>query len=89
MQVTIYTYDVWGNEDDGFDVNDVFTYGTYDLEDASDEGIIAFLNEHFFKNAQTLETINLDNLQQDTLWIELEQADNGKPIGRIVAKDEG
>ena len=43
----VITYDVWGNEEDGYTVNDAFHTGrTIELDDdASDEDIVAALVE--------------------------------------------
>lgn len=33
----VRTFDVWGNEEDGFDINDVFRVGTVEIPEGGDE----------------------------------------------------
>jgi hypothetical protein len=59
----VYGYDVWGNEEDGFDVNDVYRLGTVELPpDARLEQIIDVLKEE----GHLAETASIDNIIEDT-----------------------
>jgi len=61
-KVSIITYDVWGNNKDGYEVNDKFRYGTFKTDISlldTEKGVLNFLNEVFFnkkyqKNKLTL-----------------------------------
>jgi len=44
----VFTYDLWGNPKDGFQVNDVYSTGIRDLvicEDAKDKDVIRYLKK--------------------------------------------
>lgn len=75
---TLVTYDLWGNEEDGYQVNDKYAGETIELEDdASDEDI--------------LKTINV-SLDCDVDWQGLEacyiSSSSGKPLCELLLKEE-
>ena len=47
MQVQVNTYDVWGNDKDGYDVNDVYRQGEFEFDGNwnKDRDIFKFLKE--------------------------------------------
>lgn len=48
----VYSLDVWGNIDDGFEVNDRALIGTVDLpQDSTNEDILNILKEDYLKDA--------------------------------------
>lgn len=84
-KVTIWSYDVWGNEDDGFDVNNRSCFAReIDLpEDAynDDEKLVTWLIDIGFLASHCKPSdISLDG---DDMRIEIEQSENGLPLGCI------
>lgn len=85
-------YDVWGNEEDGWEVNDIsrFTDKEYTISrDAdSDEVLKVLCAEGLFKReAVEQKLIEVDWSCSDGGYIEFNEADTGKPIGRIEKVD--
>lgn len=70
--VRVIKYDVWGNKDDGFEVNDEFDKTGWI---ACRESLI----QDYFGNPESLE---LDEFGDFWGW-ELVEAATGKPLGRI------
>lgn len=81
----IYTYDVWGNEEDGFDVNDRFKLGTLELSDAdvnSDSRLANRLKENgFVKETTTTSDLEIDG---DKYTLYVNEASNGYPLFELV-----
>ena len=46
-ELMIYTLDVWGNEDDGFEVNNMFSSGISLLKDQNDAYYSRMLTKYF------------------------------------------
>ena len=82
FQVVDY-YDVWGNEVDGWDVNDISREDYYiDLVfDNTDEEIIEKLVEVGYLNKESVDNIAVDWL--DDTMIELTLKENWMPLGRL------
>lgn len=55
----LYSYDVWGNEEEGYSVNDTFKRGIIELENDDDGEIIRELKSMGFL-ASSAETINFE-----------------------------
>lgn len=76
-------YDVLGNEEDGYEVNNLCTCVT-DIEiadDATDTDIINYLKSiNFLSEKATTETVEVDG---DDLFIELTEKETGYPLGRL------
>lgn len=70
----IYRYDTWGNEEDGFEVNDTYrTANVYDIEaDWTNERIIAAIEG---------EGITLEWPDEDICYIN--ETATGKPLGEL------
>lgn len=68
-------YDVLGNEEDGYEVNNLCTCTT-GIEIADDVKSINFLSEK-----ATTETVELEG---DNFYIELTEKETGYPLGRLV-----
>jgi hypothetical protein len=84
MKVQVIDYfDVWGNEDDGFDVNDLRRFGKFEVEAEWDDNaeLLAWLKTISF----IAEHATLDDLKIE--WgdgsVELSEAKNGLPLGRV------
>lgn len=76
-------FDVWGNEEDGWEVNNLCTEGTYESEGNTDE---AYLHMLIHEANFLLDTVTLDDIEfsQDSFeMIEFSRKDNGKPLGRL------
>ncbi len=89
VQVHIQTFDVWGNAEDGYNVNDTFSYGTFECSSEDDlcGDTVGFLNEHFFKSVVSADKLEIrieDN--GDYLDIEVNEAEDGKPICQLTVE---
>lgn len=76
-------YDVLGNEEDGYEVNNVNTVvtGIEITDDATDTDIINYLKSiNFLSENATTETVELDG---DDFYIELTEKETGYPLGRL------
>ena len=76
-------YDVLGNEEDGYEVNNLCTCATgiEITDDATDADIINYLKSiNFLSEKATIETVELSG---DDLFIELTEKEAGYPLGRL------
>lgn len=76
-------YDVLGNEEDGYEVNNLCTCVTCIeiTDDVTDEDIINYLKSiNFLSEKATMETIELND---DNFYIELTEKETGYPLGRL------
>ena len=77
-------YDVLGNEEDGYEVNNLSTCVTSIeiADDATDADIINYLKSvNFLNEKATTETVELDGYD---FYIELTEKETGYPLGRLV-----
>lgn len=77
-------YDVLGNEEDGYEVNNLCTCttGIEIADDATDADIINYLKSiNFLSEKATTETVELE---VDNFYIELTEKETGYPLGRLV-----
>lgn len=76
------TYDVWGNADDGYDVNDIHETSTIvELDpNASDAAILQALGDA--TGAKT-SNVEVDMPDEDTVW--LTDKRDGKPLAELRA----
>lgn len=84
-----YSYDVWGNEEDGFEVNDTFkTSHTVNLPlEASDEQIKKALKaEGIVAKKIKDDDIDLEDLGEG--WLGITDARNGRPFGEIRVEEK-
>lgn len=75
-------YDVWGNDEDGYEVNDVMLVGTIELpENVSDTDIIKILKEY----GALGKFASKDNIsiERDDMFIEVFNKDNGYPLHQL------
>lgn len=81
-QWDVYNYDVWGNEDDGFDVNDVFRWGSVILpENPTLAQVIENLKRvGFLSDEATVESIREDG-DDDVIY--LDDASNNYPLCQL------
>ena len=76
-------YDVWDNEKEGYEVNNLCTCATgiEITDDATDADIINYLKSiNFLSEKATTETIELSG---DDFFIELTEKETGYPLGRL------
>lgn len=76
-------FDVWGNETDGWEVNDL-TIVEEDIiiaEDATDEGIIDFLISINYLKSESKENVYLESY--DNEMIEIVRTKDDYPLGRF------
>ena len=76
-------FDVWGNEEDGWEVNDVTTVENDIViaEDSTDEEIIDFLVRIEYLKPETKDLVYLESY--DNEMIEIIARENDYPIGRL------
>lgn len=76
-------YDVWSNEENGYEVNNLCTCATgiEIADDTTDADIINYLKSiNFLSENATTETVELDG---DDFYIELTEKETGYPLGRL------
>jgi len=80
----IMNYDVWGNARDGYAVNNVFSYGSFEFDGkiSDNKDVLRFLNKVYFRKPQKAKSITIDDNCVDTLYIN--SAKDGMPICEIV-----
>jgi hypothetical protein len=83
---TVITYDVWGNDTDGYEVNDISTYGTFDFTENdydinNDIDIIDFLQDVYFADPVKLSDIDIDG---DIECCYISYANTGRPLLEVV-----
>lgn len=79
MKFEIRHYDTWGNESEGWDVNDSFVIHKAEIQEVEEEEVIKYcLKEFFPSNVVTEENFGADNR---TIYVDLP---NGKPYGEIT-----
>lgn len=80
-------FDVWGNAEDGWEVNDLTSYYDTDetclriSEDATDEEIIDFLIQIEYLRPEAKELVHLESY--DNEMIEIVETKDDYPIGRL------
>ena len=82
ITANIYTYDVWGNAEDGFDVNDVYFYSKVEFDDTD-----LFDDEHLYWSLIRLGVLVPDSKVffewQDEDLCYINSSTDGKPLGEI------
>ena len=82
------TYDVWGNEEDGFVVNDAFNKGTLEIpEGATDEQLLAACVEANLIPADAVSQLEYDNSISDEAHIYFKWANNSEPAFELIADE--
>lgn len=79
-------YDVWGNEKDGFEVNNISKYDNDIVlhDDATDRDVLLVLcaEKLFLREAVDKGTISVDNASYPD-YIEFSNSETAEPIGRL------
>lgn len=78
-QYRVFTYDLWGNDEDGYEVNDVYRQSqTLTIaEEATDSDIKTLLLRECFTAGSDIEKITING--EETLYIEYD----GKPVAEL------
>lgn len=76
MKFQLFEYDVWGNAKEGFQVNDFFRVGEYELSGDEKESEILELIE-------AKKGVVIDHTQSSDTYIEFVDRKNGKPCGSL------
>jgi len=85
--IEVWTYDVWGNEEDGYEVNDRTKISEYDtnLTELTDKDIKDIIEECFFHP----ENIDIDNnvMCDNPIYLILNDTDHSDyPVGEIFLR---
>ena len=85
----IYTlinyFDVWGNEEDGWEVNNA--YEEFDIritDNMTDQDIISFLYEKEFFNTKDIDKFLIESNGDS---IEIFETETGKPLCSLIKKE--
>ena len=82
----LYTYDLWGNDEDGYEVNDVYRSTKIELDpvNMTDSEILdVMIKEEIFESIQNVEiAISSD----DEVWYFVTK-DQGKPLCELRLED--
>lgn len=83
---TVWSLDVWGNEEDGFEVNDRSRVGTIRVRpNATDAEILrALVNGYFIKHTVRLKDVDIEDAD-DLIFIG--DAKNGEPVLQLTKDD--
>lgn len=83
---TVWSLDVWGNEEDGFEVNDRRRVGTIRVRlQASDaELLTALKNGYFVKSSVRLSDVEFEDYDE---LISVNDAKNGEPVLQLTKDD--
>jgi hypothetical protein len=76
----LYTYDLWGNEEDGWEVNDVFQKST--TLELSAEPTDAEVSEALASACEcSTENVDVDQADEDTIYLTDDRT--GKPLAEL------
>ena len=80
MKFEVRHYDTWGNESEGWDVNDCFVIRKAEIQEVEEEEVIKYCLKEFFPSNGVVakENFGADNR---TIYVDLP---NGKPYGAIT-----
>lgn len=85
MTYNVYTLDVWGNPDEGYDVNDRCKAGTVELdEEATRREIVTALIEADFLAGPVTSPARFE-VDNDGSIIHVDLAENGRPLLTLEA----
>lgn len=77
----VHYFDVWGNTEDGFQVNDLSREWTANINSLDNEALFQLLkNRGFFKEWVELSDVEFEDLYP---FVELSDAETGEPLGRF------
>lgn len=88
----VQTFDVWGNEDDGYEVNNTFADGEFELTIAPEVFNGGTPSEFYVATPTDSQIRKLLGVRcaietdGDDVCIDVERARDGRPLGRLVCK---
>ena len=85
--IEIWTYDVWGNEDDGYEVNDRSKISSYetDLTELTSDEIKSIVSEYFYHPENISRDQNV--MCENPVYLVLNDKDHSDyPLGEIYLK---
>lgn len=80
MKFEVRHYDTWGNEKDGWNVNDSFTIHEAEIQKTEEDKVIKYCLKEFFPPKVTTEE-DLTGTKTRVIYVDLP---NGKPFGQIT-----
>ena len=85
MQVTVISLDIWGNETDGWEVNDCHKLGHFEMDavdfDNDDALIHALITNDYLAEHVTPDSVNIDWMDENSCYIN--RAEDGRPLLEI------
>ena len=82
----VCTLDVWGNSEDGFDVNDQFAAGSIELSaEMSDSEILQKLADEGFLTANAVDCGEIDS--SDDLFMTVQDKEDGRPVLDLYSEE--
>lgn len=79
----VHSLDVWGNEDDGFEVNNEFKAGTVELPyGATDEELLKIFKEDHLEANVTLKSVSFDEQSSEGFFV-IENKKTGEPLFHV------
>ena len=78
MKYEYISYDVWGNESDGYEVNQSFTTGEYvdiDPDSTDKELLVSLIRQDFIKDSISFDAVTITGEREYSLYFDY----NGKP----------
>lgn len=80
-------FDVWGNEEDGWEVNNLCNEGEIEVDDTSSKGLLEAVKDFgFFNENATMDTVEVYN---DYDFVEFFEKSNNKPLARLELINNG
>lgn len=84
----VTSLDVWGNEEDGFEINDWFNVGYIDLPDAATSAAISALIKGGYLKAEAATLAEADECSSEG-FIEIREKATGRPVFQLYLDGNG
>lgn len=86
LTYTVLSLDVWGNEEDGFEVNDRCRVGTIDLDESlNSDDVLRELDGAGYVHASLCE---VNDAIGDEYTLHIDSAQNGRPLLQLELQEE-
>lgn len=87
MQLNIIDLDVWGNKEEGYEINNFHSIGKIEVDDdqnlLSEEKLRSLLVEHGFIRPSAVSKIDLEDLAYVDFFYQVVEKNTGRPIYNI------
>ena len=83
MRIKVFSLDVWGNADEGFEINDLWSAGTIECDDPYDDKAIvdALIDAGYLRDAARGRVrVEYDGNALDETRTPVEDAETGEPL---------